>query len=253
MTRMPVNRPDAELATRRRNQFGQSAEEERIQAAARAMMVDALRKEKGIRDERVLEAMRRVPREAFVGGDFAASAYEDRALPIGDGQTISQPYVVAIMLEAAKLGPHDRVLEVGAGSGYAAAILGSVAGEVHGVERLDPLASAARLRLARLGFRNVHIHTGDGLAGWRDAAPYDAIVISASAAGVPDALREQMAVGGRLVMPVGNPEGVQMLTRIQRDAGGASDKTELLPVRFVPLVGFSDTRMGAQEEDAPDR
>jgi protein-L-isoaspartate(D-aspartate) O-methyltransferase len=237
MTRMPVNRPDAGLAMSRRSQSGQSAERERVLAAARRRMVEREIRGKGIRDERLLEAMLRVPREAFIGGNSPASAYRDRALPIGEGQTISQPYVVALMLEAASLHPGDRVLEVGSGSGYVAALMGELAREVHGVERIPPLASAARLRLERLGLRNVTIHIGDGLAGWSDAAPFDAIIVSACATRVPEALLRQLAPGGRLVMPLGNPAGVQMLRRLRLNEAGASEETDLLPVRFVPLVG----------------
>ncbi len=172
-------------------------------AAAREAMVAFQLERRGISDQRLLAAMRAVPREAFIGAGVSADAYTDGPLPIGEGQTISQPYVVALMIEAAAVGADDSVLEVGAGSGYAAAILGRIAARVHAIERRPTLAAAAAERLARLGFDNVCVQTGDGSVGWPEAAPFDAILVAAAGPQVPEALKSQLAIGGRLVMPVG--------------------------------------------------
>ena len=153
----------------------------------RQRMVDTQIASRGVRDRHVLDAMRGVPREAFVGEDMREFAYEDSALPIEKEQTISQPYIVALMIEAAEVRPGERVLEVGAGSGYAAAVMGQIAGDVHAVERQAPLAERARERMARLGYGNVKIHVGDGTTGWPDAAPFDAIIVSAGGPRVPEA------------------------------------------------------------------
>ena len=210
-------------------------------SAERERMVRTQLRARGIRDERVLEAMGEVPREAFVPEPVAGSAYEDGPLPIGEGQTISQPYVVARMVEAAALTPESRVLEVGAGSGYAAAILGRVAGRVFAIERRAPLAEAARERLARLGHDNVRTLVGDGTRGLPGEAPFDAILVAAGGEGVPDALREQLKIGGRLVIPVGGGGGGaragQTLTRIVRTGEDAWEEEALGGVRFVPLIG----------------
>lgn len=189
---------------------------------------------RGIDDARLLAAMRATPREAFIDESLRAHAYDDGPLPIGEGQTISQSFIVAEMIAAARISPSGRVLEVGAGSGYAAAVLGYLAREVHGVERLATLADSARARLARLGYANVHIHTGDGTLGWPEAAPFDAIIVSAAGPRVPAPLKAQLSEGGRLVMPVG--ESVQRLIRIMR-AGDAFAEDMLDEVRFVPLIG----------------
>ena len=192
---------------------------------------------RGISDARVLDAMARVPRECFVDADLAHRAYSDAPLPIGCGQTISQPYVVAWMAEAAEIGAAARVLEVGTGSGYAAAVLARIAAEVYTVERHATLAEAARDRLQRLGYRNVHVRCGDGTVGWRVHAPYDAIVVAAAGSSVPAALSEQLRTGGRLVMPVGRPWKGQSLVRLRREPTGALTEERLGAVRFVPLIG----------------
>ncbi len=193
--------------------------------------------ERGIADRRVLEAMATVPRERFVAPECLRRAYDDGPLPIGQGQTISQPYVVALMAEAVELGRDDRVLEVGTGSGYAAAVLSRIARTVHSVERHALLAEAARHRLRALGYANVHVRLGDGTLGWSDHAPYDAIVVSAGARRVPPPLREQLADGGRLVMPVGRGWRGQSLVRERREGAGTFTREKLGRVRFVPLIG----------------
>ena len=192
---------------------------------------------RGIDDGAVQRAMRRVPREAFVGAAWRAQAYEDSPLPIEDGQTISQPYIVALMLAAAAIGPQDRVLEIGAGSGYASALAGCLARRVDAVERHPGLAESAAARLDRLGFRNVTVHCADGSGGWPAGAPYDAILVSASGPLVPEALREQLAIGGRLVMPVGGRGRTQRLLKLSRRNDAEFDEEQLAAVVFVPLIG----------------
>ena len=191
---------------------------------------------RGITDEAVLTAMAEVPRERFVEPCLVEAAYDDCALPIDADQTISQPYIVALMTEALELRPTDRVLEIGTGSGYAAAVLGRIAGEVWTVERHQCLATQATERLADLGLDNVTVVVGDGTLGWPHAAPYDAIVVTAGGPSLPAALLDQLADGGRLVMPVGAGQHDQELERVRRN--GDELRTEPLgPVRFVPLVG----------------
>ena len=198
---------------------------------------------RGIDDRRLLAAMGSVPREAFVPSAQRRSAYADRALPLGFGQTVSQPYVVAITLEALRLARTDRVLEVGAGSGYAAAVAGRLAASVVAMERIESLAAAARSRLRTLGFDNVTVVWGDGAQGHPAGAPYDAIFLSAAAPMVPEALFEQLAPGGRLVAPVGRSGRDQQLALYENPArhdpppgAGARQSTRLLPVAFVPLL-----------------
>ena len=191
---------------------------------------------RGIDDQAVLDAMAAVPREQFVPSPGRAHTYEDRALPIHAGQTISQPYVVAWMLAALELAPTDRLLEVGAGSGYAAAVAGRMCAEVIGVERMPELVDDARAALDRVEAGNVTVHLGDGTLGWPDAAPYDAILVSAGGPTVPEALVRQLAPGGRLVIPVGTGDDGQRLLRIrQTDDGPIED--DLGWVIFVPLIG----------------
>jgi protein-L-isoaspartate(D-aspartate) O-methyltransferase len=200
----------------------------------RKMMVDYLR-ESGIRDERVLAAIAAVPRELFVPAAHLHQAYDDYALEIGEGQTISQPSVVARMTELAAVGPRDRVLEIGAGSGYQAAVLARLARFVFTLERLPGLAEGARSRLAQLGVGNVSVQVMDGTVGWRAQAPFDAIVVSAAAPAVPKALVEQLCEGGRLVIPVGDLRRQELVRVVRR--GGEVEETRHGPATFVPLVG----------------
>jgi len=192
---------------------------------------------RGIRDEAVLRAMREVPREAFLPPELKAYAYDDSPLPIDAGQTISQPYIVAYMIEALELTGEERVLEIGTGSGYAAAVLSRCAAEVVTVERIATLADNARGRLESLGYRNVTVHLGDGTLGWQDSAPYDGIVVTAGAPDLPPALLSQLAPGGRFVIPVGTTQHLQSLIRVRRVADDEYRREELCPVRFVPLIG----------------
>jgi len=205
-------------------------------AQARNRMVDAQIAGRGVADPAVLKAMRLVPREAFLGPDFAEYAYEDRALPIAEGQTISQPYIVGAMLAGAELESRDTVLEVGAGSGYAAAVASRIAAKVFAIERLAALTEAARERLSALGIDNVELRTGDGSLGWPERAPFDAILVSAGGPRIPEALKAQLATGGRLVIPVG-PEDEQRLVRLTRTNENGFRRDDLGAVRFVRLIG----------------
>lgn len=202
---------------------------------------------RGIVDRRVLAAMEKVPREAFLPDAMQEFAYEDTPLPIEAGQTISQPYIVGRMVQAADVEPDDRVLEIGAGSGYAAAVLGELAGEVFTIERHPALADLARARLRQLGYDNVEVRTGDGTLGWPDKAPFDAILATAGGPRVPDSWRAQLAVGGRLVMPVGDQPTHQLLIRLTRTSRETWHEEEIEAVRFVPLIG----EQGWPEEPAP--
>jgi len=193
---------------------------------------------RGITDERVVAAMAEVPREEFVPPGLARRAYEDRALGIGFDQTISQPYVVALMLQALALGPEETLLEVGSGSGYAAAVASLICRRVIGVELVRQLAEESAARLARLGYDNVTILEGDGSIGWAEAAPYDAILVSAAGPAVPEALTDQLDDGGRMVIPVGASRWTQVLVRVERH-GGKLSRTSLGGVAFVPLLGAS--------------
>ena len=203
----------------------------------RERMVGRQLEGRGVCDARVLDAMRKVPRELFVGDDMREHAYEDTPLPIEAGQTISQPYIVGLMVEAAALGPGDRVLEIGAGSGYAAAVISRIARQVYAVERHPELAALALRRLRDLGYDNVEIRIGDGSGGWPEVGPFDAILAAAGAPVVPDALRRQLAVGGRLVLPVGDTRDHQRLVKLTRVGADRWTEQDLGDVRFVPLVG----------------
>jgi protein-L-isoaspartate(D-aspartate) O-methyltransferase len=203
----------------------------------RERMVEAQLVRRGIRDPRVLAAMRAVPREAFVAPGYEARAYDDGPLPIGEGQTISQPYVVALMIEAAALEPGARVLEVGAGSGYAAAVMAQIAERVFAIERHESLAQGAGRRCAGLGYGNVEIRVGDGTLGWPEAAPFDAVLVAAGAPEAPQALKGQLRIGGRLVIPVGAGGLHQSLLKLTRTGEDAWERQDLGGVRFVPLIG----------------
>ncbi len=205
--------------------------------ARRAAMVRDQIEDRGVHDPRVLQAMREVPRERFVRPGWQAQACDDNPLPIEAGQTISQPYIVAFMSEALQLQGGERVLEIGTGSGYAAAVLARLAREVHTVEHIAALAEHARATLAALGVDNVHVHCADGTLGWAEAAPYDAIVVTAAGPELPAALKAQLAIGGRLVMPVGEPDGHQELVRLTRTGQHSEHREVLMGVRFVPLTG----------------
>jgi protein-L-isoaspartate(D-aspartate) O-methyltransferase len=206
-------------------------------ARARNRMVDVQIARRGVRDAHVLDAMRHVPREHFVEKSLKESAYEDLPLPIGEQQTVSQPFMVAMMIEAAKVGPGDRVLEIGTGSGYAAAVLSLIASEVYTVERYRSLADEAQRRFTELGYANITARTGDGTLGWPEAAPFDAIVVAAGSPDVPSPLKEQLAIGGRLVIPVGDQDRRQTLVKITRTGGDSFEEEDLGAVMFVPLVG----------------
>jgi len=214
--------------------------------AQRERMVRRQIEARGVSDTRVLSAMARVPREKFLSEGLAEFAYQDTPLPIESDQTISQPYIVAYMTECLGLRGDEKVLEIGTGSGYAAAVLAEVAREVYTVERYANLASSAADRLERLGYRNVRVLHGDGTRGWPEHAPYDAIVVAAGGPEVPASLREQLAVGGRLVIPVGPTSRSQKLVRIIRRGEHRYDEEELMPVAFVPLVGAEGWEEGAE-------
>lgn len=200
-------------------------------------MVEQQIRRRGIRNPALLAAMLEVPRERFVSDKYIASAYDDTALPIPADQTISQPYVVALMIQALQLSSDDRVLEVGSGSGYAAAVLSRIAAEVYAVERHKELVAYAQKRLDDLEYDNVHVRHADGTMGWPEHAPYDGILVSASGPRVPQPLREQMAIGGRLVMPIGQERGMQTLVRLTRTGEEQFEEKDLGGVRFVPLIG----------------
>jgi protein-L-isoaspartate(D-aspartate) O-methyltransferase len=206
-------------------------------AAEREAMVERQLRRRGITGKRILDAFREVPREKFIGDEFAHLAYGDHPLPIEAQQTISQPYIVALMIEAAGIGLRDKVLEVGAGSGYAAAVISRIAGKVIAIERQHELVEVARGRMTRLGLDNVEIVEGDGTRGCPEHAPFDAILAAASGSHVPRPLTEQLADGGRLVMPVGNPGSVQQLVKVTKADDGSLRQSNLGEVRFVPLIG----------------
>lgn len=205
-------------------------------AAARERMVREDIMGRGVRDERVLRAMREVPRHEFVPPEFRHDAYADHPLPIGGGQTISQPYIVAAMTELAAVGPNDVALEIGTGSGYQAAILARLARHVYTIEILPELAESARARLERLGFTNVTVRAGDGYQGWPEHAPFDVIVVTAAPEEIPPALLEQLKPGGRMVVPVGPEDAVQSLRLVEKDAAGHIREQAIMPVRFVPMI-----------------
>ena len=205
--------------------------------AEREAMVERQLKRRGITEPYILDAFLAVPREAFVSDQYTHRAYGDHPLPIEAEQTISQPYIVALMIEAAAIKPGNTVLEVGAGSGYAAAVISRIAAKVVGIERQHALVGVARQRLERLGCDNVEIVEGDGTKGWPDDAPYDAILAAASGSHVPEALISQLAPGGRIVMPIGSPGWAQELVKVTKQEDGILKQENLGSVRFVPLIG----------------
>jgi protein-L-isoaspartate(D-aspartate) O-methyltransferase len=214
--------------------FGRKSDQDRF-TLQRERMVRSQIEARGIVDERVLDAMLTVPRHRFVPPHLEGSAYRDSPLPIGQGQTISQPYIVALMTEMLQLKGHEKVLEVGTGSGYQAAILGQLANEVVTVERIPALAEEASSLLAQLGYTNIRVEVSDGTQGWEADAPYDAIIITAAAPEVPEPVQEQLADGGRLLVPVG-PRWTQTLVRVHR-AGDQFRIEQSIGVAFVPLIG----------------
>jgi protein-L-isoaspartate(D-aspartate) O-methyltransferase len=200
-------------------------------------MVEQQLRRRGIGEPEILDAFRAVPREAFISDEFAHLAYGDHPLPIEANQTISQPYIVALMIQSAAIKGGDKVLEVGAGSGYAAAVISRIAGKVIGIERQHDLVEVARERLRRLGFDNVEIVEGDGTKGCREEAPFNAILAAASGSHVPRPLVEQLAPDGRLIMPLGEPGWVQELIKVTKQEDGILRQENLGGVRFVPLIG----------------
>jgi protein-L-isoaspartate(D-aspartate) O-methyltransferase len=219
-----------------------------VSLAARKIRLIMKLRRSGITNTAVLAAIERVPRESFVPRPFLDQAYEDRALPIGHGQTLSQPQVVAIMTQALDVKPSHRVLEIGTGSGYQAAVLSLLAQEVYTIERYAALLEEALLRFSELGLRNIHAKVGDGNEGWPEAAPFDRIMLTAAATAVPDALLEQLAPDGVMVVPVGPERGDQELYRLIRTASGIREEM-LAPVRFVPLLSGTVTTLADADAD----
>jgi protein-L-isoaspartate(D-aspartate) O-methyltransferase len=205
-------------------------------ATERFTMVESQLRQRGIRDERLLAAMSKVPRHEFVSRQNWNEAYADHPIPIAEKQTTSQPYMIAAMVQAAQIKPEDRVLEIGAGSGYQTAVLAELASQVFAVERYASLTETAQKTLERLGYRNAKIVTGDGSLGLAEAAPFDAIIVSAAAPSIPQALLDQLAVGGRLLVPVGEADQ-QVVQLVQRNADGGTSVRTLEGCRFVPLIG----------------
>ena len=206
-------------------------------AALRERMIERHIEGRGLDNPALIAAFRAVPREAFVSGDSAEAAYADSPLPIESGQTISQPYIVALTIDAAEIGPGDKVLEIGAGSGYAAAVIGQIARQVIAVERHHELVRIADERMRRMGYDNVVIVEGDGTLGCPEEAPFDAIVAAASGSHVPQVLLDQLKPGGRIVMPLGDPGSIQRLIKVTKHEDRTLEQASLGAVRFVPLVG----------------
>ena len=200
-------------------------------------MVDRQIAARGLKDPRLLAAFRAVPREEFINPSYAGYAYQDSPLPIESGQTISQPYIVALTIDAAEIDDRAEVLEVGAGSGYAAAVIGQIADQVIAIERHPELVELARQRMKHLGYKNVRIVEGDGTLGWPEEAPFDAIVAAASGSHVPQSWIAQLRPGGRIVMPLGDPRSVQSLVKVTKQEDGTLRREDLGAVRFVPLIG----------------
>ncbi len=213
-----------------------NASDETDDVVAREAMVRTQIEARGVRDQKTLSALRRVRRHLFVPEALRSSAYFDSPLPIGHAQTISQPYIVAFMTEALRLVGTESVLEIGTGSGYQAAVLAEIVKTVRTVEIVAPLAEEARERLARLGYRNVEVRAGDGSRGWPEAAPFDAIIVTAAAPQIPEPLKQQLRDGGRLILPLDRGEGTQELVLLTR-RGERFEEQRILPVRFVPMTG----------------
>lgn len=213
------------------------ARQEMVDTIAENVRDTSLYLDKEALDPRVMQVMGKVPRHEFVPSSLRAYAYENRPLPIGHGQTISQPYIVALMTDLLKPKPEDRVLEIGTGSGYQAAVLAALVSQVDTIEIIKPLADSAKERLQRLGYDNVEVHLADGYYGWPEHAPYDGIVVTAAASQVPPPLIRQLKPGGRMVIPVGSRFMVQELVLVQKAANGTITTRQLLPVMFVPLTG----------------
>src|SRR5437764_13028885 len=213
---------------------GQQAPSAADFAAQRQRMVEQQLKPRGIKDERVFAAMAKVPREEFIPVDARAGAYEDGPLPIGYDQTISQPYIVAFMTEQLRPRPSDRVLEIGTGSGYQAAILAELAGEVYTIEIVEPLARSAEATLQRLGYRNVHVKVGDGYKGWPEYAPFDAVIVTCAPDKIPQLLTDQLKESGRMVIPVGDRFSQELYLLEKKN--GQLKESVTLPVRFVPMA-----------------
>lgn len=203
-------------------------------------MVDRQIRRRGINDPNVLAALKTVPRHAFVQSRDLRQAYNDHPLPIGSGQTISQPYIVGYMSEALNLKPHYKVLEIGTGSGYQAAVCAEIVRQVNTIEIIEALAESAKKRLKELGYENVFVKNADGYFGWKEEAPFDAIIITCAAGFVPPPLIEQLKPGGIMVLPLGSPFGYQVLVMVTKDHKGKTSSKELLPVRFVPMLGRSE-------------
>jgi len=210
------------------------ARDEAALGRARGEMVTSQIEARGVRDARTLAALRKVPRHLFVPAEVVPLAYEDHPLPIGHEQTISQPYIVAFMTEALGLEGGETVLEVGTGSGYQAAVLAEIAAKVYTIEIVEPLAAESRDRLKRLGYANVEVRAGDGYAGWKEAGPFDAVIVTAAAPRIPEPLKQQLKDGGRLVIPVGD-EYQELIVLTRR--GDRFEEKKVLPVRFVPMTG----------------
>ncbi len=222
---------------------GDSPGDEEAFARARAAMVETQVAARGVRDAAVLEALRAVPRHLFVPPAFRDEAYEDHPLPIGEGQTISQPFIVGLMTWSLGLRKGDRVLEVGTGSGYQAAVLSLLAGEVFSIEINESLARRAADTLKSLGYGNVRVRCGDGFFGWKEAAPFDAVIVTCAAERIPPPLLDQLREGGRLVIPLGDPGASQTLTLIRKQ-GGRAVVRRILDVRFVPMTGEAVKKEG---------
>jgi protein-L-isoaspartate(D-aspartate) O-methyltransferase len=216
---------------------GEEGEEAGRTEELRRRMVKTQIENRGVEDSQVLEAMRSVPRHRFVPSASLESAYADQPQPIGHGQTISQPYIVAYMTEVLEIEPGDKVLEIGTGSGYQAAVLAEITDEVWSIEIIEPLAGQAATRLQRLGYGEVQTRTGDGYYGWEEAAPFDAVIVTAAAGHIPPPLIEQLKAGGRMIIPVGGTYEVQSLMLVRKDAEGDVTTERLMPVRFVPMTG----------------